>query len=171
MQVDRLQLSNDLLQKEAKETEWVLKLCRLLRTVRAPCPNISADWVLPSSSQEFQADVCTVWSLGLLLMELLCGDVPFDSTDIMIKKFSKIVSKDITGQKQTIRVKIQSSQDVKDPAVKAMILKQIYQKLKDHEMAENSTVKWAEQRDGEVFHKKKDNNIGAGNENQQRCDL
>ncbi|KAG7324706.1 hypothetical protein KOW79_011022 [Hemibagrus wyckioides] len=48
---------------------------------------------------------------------------------------------------------------------------QIYQKLKDHEMAENSTVKWAEQRDGEVFHKKKDNNIGAGNENQQRCDL
>ncbi|KAK3529398.1 hypothetical protein QTP70_031145, partial [Hemibagrus guttatus] len=72
---------------------------------------------------------------------------------------------EITEIKRTIRLKIRSSQDVKDAAVKAMILKQIYQKLKDHGTAQNSTMKWVEQQDGEVFHKKKENNIGAGNEN------
>ncbi|XP_058262743.1 C-type mannose receptor 2-like isoform X2 [Hemibagrus wyckioides] len=119
----------------------------------------TVSWVTGKPDNALKVENCG-YIINNQAADALCSDVkPF------------FCCSDITGQKQTIRVKIQSSQDVKDPAVKAMILKQIYQKLKDHEMAENSTVKWAEQRDGEVFHKKKDNNIGAGNENQQRCDL
>ncbi|XP_053506833.1 putative C-type lectin domain family 20 member A [Ictalurus furcatus] len=50
-------------------------------------------------------------------------------------------------------VKVRSSQDVNDPAVLVAILEQIKQKLKDHGIAENITVKWREQPDGSVFHK------------------
>ncbi|XP_058247342.1 putative C-type lectin domain family 20 member A [Hemibagrus wyckioides] len=65
---------------------------------------------------------------------------------------------EITGKLQIIRVKVRSSQDVKDPAVKEAILEQINQKLKDHGMAKNITMKWREQPDGNVFHKEKENN-------------
>ncbi|KAG7331903.1 hypothetical protein KOW79_005872 [Hemibagrus wyckioides] len=65
---------------------------------------------------------------------------------------------EITGKLQIIRVKVRSSQDVKDPAVKEAILEQIKKKLKDHGMAKNITVKWREQPDGNVFHKEKENN-------------
>ncbi|XP_053094488.1 C-type mannose receptor 2-like [Pangasianodon hypophthalmus] len=77
----------------------------------------------------------------------------------------------ITDKKETIRVKVRSSQDVNDPAVKAAILEQIYQKLRDHGMAQNITVKWREQRDGEVFHKEKQNNTMVKNETKQKCGL
>ncbi|XP_034158431.1 putative C-type lectin domain family 20 member A isoform X2 [Pangasianodon hypophthalmus] len=64
----------------------------------------------------------------------------------------------ITGQQQILRVKVRSNQDVNDPAVKVAILEQIKQKLKDHGMAENITLKWREQPDGKVFHKEIENN-------------
>ncbi|XP_053089820.1 C-type mannose receptor 2-like isoform X1 [Pangasianodon hypophthalmus] len=63
----------------------------------------------------------------------------------------------ITGKQQIIKVKVRANQDVNEFAVKAAILEQIKQKLKDHGMAENITVKWREQPDGKVFHKEKNN--------------
>ncbi|KAK2845985.1 hypothetical protein Q7C36_010839 [Tachysurus vachellii] len=60
-------------------------------------------------------------------------------------------------KRQILRVKVQSSQDVNDPALKEAMLEQIKQKLKDHGMAENITVKWKKQPDGNVFFKEKNN--------------
>ncbi|KAG7318740.1 hypothetical protein KOW79_017214 [Hemibagrus wyckioides] len=59
----------------------------------------------------------------------------------------------ITGQQQIVRVKVQSNEDVNDPAMKEAILEQVNQKLKDHLKTENITVKWRKQPDGVVFHK------------------
>ncbi|XP_034165435.2 C-type mannose receptor 2-like [Pangasianodon hypophthalmus] len=63
-----------------------------------------------------------------------------------------------TTKQQIVRMKIQSSQDVNNLAVKAAILEQIEHELKDHGMSENITVKWREQLDGVVFHKQKEGN-------------
>ncbi|XP_026993775.1 C-type lectin-like [Tachysurus fulvidraco] len=60
-------------------------------------------------------------------------------------------------ERQIVRVKVQSSQDVNDPALKEAMLEQIKQKLKDHGMAENITVKCKEKPDGNVFYKEKNN--------------
>ncbi|XP_058240393.1 macrophage mannose receptor 1-like [Hemibagrus wyckioides] len=62
----------------------------------------------------------------------------------------------IKGKKQIARVKVQSDQDVKSPAVKAAILDKIMQMLSGHG---NITVKWREQPDGLVFNKIKENTI------------
>ncbi|XP_058262783.1 C-type mannose receptor 2-like [Hemibagrus wyckioides] len=76
--------------------------------------------------------------------DALCSDImPFVCYSGIIRKY------------KTVRLKVRSNQDVNDPGVKAAILEQIKQKLKDHGMAENSTVKWREQPDGLVFHKQK----------------
>ncbi|XP_053086714.1 putative C-type lectin domain family 20 member A [Pangasianodon hypophthalmus] len=56
-------------------------------------------------------------------------------------------------KEQIMRMKVKSNQDVNDPAVKAAILQKIKQKLKEHGIAENTTMKWREQPDGMVFHK------------------
>ncbi|XP_046701694.1 C-type mannose receptor 2-like [Silurus meridionalis] len=63
----------------------------------------------------------------------------------------------ITGKWEIIKVTVQSFYNVNDPEVKVAILEQIKQKLKDHGLAENITVKWREQPNGVVFHKKKGN--------------
>ncbi|KAK3517941.1 hypothetical protein QTP70_027899, partial [Hemibagrus guttatus] len=60
----------------------------------------------------------------------------------------------IPRQQQIMRVAVQSNQDVNDPAANVAILEQIKQKLKDHGMVKNMTVKWREHLDGDVFHKK-----------------
>ncbi|KAK3505546.1 hypothetical protein QTP70_021812, partial [Hemibagrus guttatus] len=62
----------------------------------------------------------------------------------------------ITEKQQIVKVKVRSNQDVNDPQVKVAILGQIKQKLKDHGMTENITVKWREESDGRVFHKEKE---------------
>ncbi|KAF4085428.1 hypothetical protein AMELA_G00118770 [Ameiurus melas] len=59
-------------------------------------------------------------------------------------------------KKQIIRLKIQSNQDVNNLISQAAILEQIRQKLKDHGMAENITVEWRKQPNGEVFQKEKE---------------
>ncbi|KAK3529399.1 hypothetical protein QTP70_031144, partial [Hemibagrus guttatus] len=41
-----------------------------------------------------EAHITSVWSLGLLLVELVYGDISFNSPDIMIKKCSKFLSKE-----------------------------------------------------------------------------
>ncbi|KAK2832634.1 hypothetical protein Q7C36_016096 [Tachysurus vachellii] len=70
---------------------------------------------------------------------------------------------------QTLRVKVQSSEDVNDPAVMKAILEQINQKLKDHLGTENITVKWRKQSDGVVFHKvKEEKNTTVVN---KKCEL
>ncbi|XP_027034994.2 lymphocyte antigen 75-like [Tachysurus fulvidraco] len=58
----------------------------------------------------------------------------------------------ITGKQQIVRMKIQSYQDVNNLSVKLAILEQIKQKMSEHGMAENITVKWREESDGKVFH-------------------
>ncbi|MCI4383846.1 hypothetical protein PGIGA_G00031410 [Pangasianodon gigas] len=68
----------------------------------------------------------------------------------------------ITGKEQIVRLKVQANQDVNDPAVKMTILEQIKQKVKNHGMAKNITVKWRKQPDGMVFHKKKENTTTVG---------
>ncbi|KAK2845984.1 hypothetical protein Q7C36_010838, partial [Tachysurus vachellii] len=60
-------------------------------------------------------------------------------------------------KRHILRVKVQSSQDVNDPALKEAMLEQIKQKLKDHGMAENITVKWKELPDRNVFFKENKN--------------
>ncbi|XP_047665058.1 lymphocyte antigen 75-like [Tachysurus fulvidraco] len=64
----------------------------------------------------------------------------------------------ITGQKQTIRVKIRSEQDVNDSEVNGAILEKIKGKLKENGMGENVTVTWRKQKDGKVFKKKETGN-------------
>ncbi|XP_060771922.1 uncharacterized protein LOC132882830 [Neoarius graeffei] len=56
-------------------------------------------------------------------------------------------------KQRIIRMKVKSSQDANDPAVKAAILQKIMEKMKEHGMAENVTIKWKQQPDGLVFHK------------------
>ncbi|XP_017339556.1 C-type mannose receptor 2 isoform X2 [Ictalurus punctatus] len=60
----------------------------------------------------------------------------------------------ITGKKQVIRIKVCSSEEPNGAAVMAVTLQQIKQKLQDHGIAGDTTVKWREQPDGLVFHKK-----------------
>ncbi|XP_062844568.1 GTPase IMAP family member 6-like [Trichomycterus rosablanca] len=59
----------------------------------------------------------------------------------------------ITGQIQILRFEVQSDQNMNDPAVKAALLQMILQKLKEHGMEQNITLKWREQPGGDVFHK------------------
>ncbi|TTO63366.1 hypothetical protein Baya_15295 [Bagarius yarrelli] len=62
---------------------------------------------------------------------------------------------DVTEQQQIVKVKVQSSEDVNDPAMKAAILDQINQKLMEMGMTGTFTLKWRKQSDGEVFYKEK----------------
>ncbi|KAF4088839.1 hypothetical protein AMELA_G00059330, partial [Ameiurus melas] len=80
---------------------------------------------------------------------------------------------DITGRKQTIRVKIQSKQNVNDPAFQAAILDKIKEKLMDHGMPENTTMNWLKQPGGVVFHKEEydNNNNGTEKKTKESCDL
>ncbi|XP_053489442.1 C-type mannose receptor 2-like [Ictalurus furcatus] len=61
----------------------------------------------------------------------------------------------VSTKQQIMKMKIQSSQDLNDPAVNAAILEKIMQNLKDNGMVEEIMVKWRVQSDGEVFHKEK----------------
>ncbi|XP_062846309.1 putative C-type lectin domain family 20 member A [Trichomycterus rosablanca] len=65
----------------------------------------------------------------------------------------------ITGQKQILKFKVRSDQDVNDPVVQAALLEKIQQKLKELGMEQNITLKWREQADGVVFHKIKNDTI------------
>ncbi|XP_058261497.1 C-type mannose receptor 2-like [Hemibagrus wyckioides] len=66
---------------------------------------------------------------------------------------------EIRKKMQVIRVKVQSGQDVNNLDIKSAVVEQIRQKLKDHGMAENTTVKWREQPDGEEFYKEKERSV------------
>ncbi|KAF7704805.1 hypothetical protein HF521_021877 [Silurus meridionalis] len=63
----------------------------------------------------------------------------------------------VTAKKQTVRIKIQSNQDLNDPAVNEDILEKIRQKLADNGMEEDVMMKWNVKADGLVFHKEKRN--------------
>ncbi|KAL7841245.1 hypothetical protein SRHO_G00249360 [Serrasalmus rhombeus] len=54
-----------------------------------------------------------------------------------------------------LKVEVQSTHNVNDPAVKMAILEKIQQEMKDHGMAEKTKLTWKPQPDGNVFHKKK----------------
>ncbi|XP_053335901.1 putative C-type lectin domain family 20 member A [Clarias gariepinus] len=60
---------------------------------------------------------------------------------------------------QTMRLRVESDRSVFDPAVQSLILEQIQQKLDENGMLENITVTWKVQPDGNIFHKKKKNNV------------
>ncbi|XP_046709146.1 C-type mannose receptor 2-like isoform X1 [Silurus meridionalis] len=53
--------------------------------------------------------------------------------------------REITRLKQTVRLKIQSTDNMMDSDVKAAILEQIKLKMRDHGVADNITVKWIKQ--------------------------
>ncbi|XP_017332281.1 CUB and zona pellucida-like domain-containing protein 1 isoform X2 [Ictalurus punctatus] len=61
----------------------------------------------------------------------------------------------LSSKQQIIKMKIQSSQDLNDPAVNVAILEKIKQNLEDNGMVEGIKVKWRVQSDGEVFHEEK----------------
>ncbi|XP_051982077.1 C-type lectin mannose-binding isoform-like [Xyrauchen texanus] len=54
---------------------------------------------------------------------------------------------------QTVRVQVKSSGNVNNPAVKNEILMKIEQKLKEKGLAENATLSWRTQSDGNIFQK------------------
>ncbi|KAI4878294.1 hypothetical protein NFI96_000095 [Prochilodus magdalenae] len=58
-------------------------------------------------------------------------------------------------QRKVIQVEVQYNQDVNDPAVRAAIMEKMKQKLKEQGLSETTTLKWREQPNGMVFHKKK----------------
>ncbi|KAK3525078.1 hypothetical protein QTP86_014453 [Hemibagrus guttatus] len=101
-------------------------------------------WMTGKPDNALGSENCGYLSNGQAA-DALCSDImPFFCYSI------------ITGQQQIVRVKVQSNEDVNDPAVKEVILEQINQKLKDHLRTENITVKWRKQLDGVVFHKMKE---------------
>ncbi|XP_061569494.1 secretory phospholipase A2 receptor-like [Cololabis saira] len=51
-----------------------------------------------------------------------------------------------------VKVKVDGSVDLKDPAVQEQLLKQLQDKLKE-DGVDGVTLKWKKQKDGEVFHK------------------
>ncbi|XP_061576689.1 snaclec 7-like [Cololabis saira] len=62
---------------------------------------------------------------------------------------------DTPGVKKTVvkvKVKVDGSVDLKDPAVQEQLLKQLQDKLKE-DGVDGVTLKWKKQKDGEVFHK------------------
>ncbi|XP_061576473.1 secretory phospholipase A2 receptor-like isoform X1 [Cololabis saira] len=64
-------------------------------------------------------------------------------------------SYDTPGVKKTVvkvKVKVDGSVDLKDPAVQEQLLKQLQDKLKK-DGVDGVTLKWKKQKDGEVFHK------------------
>ncbi|XP_047673133.1 uncharacterized protein LOC113634790 isoform X2 [Tachysurus fulvidraco] len=62
-----IKLSNELLQEEAEKSEWLLKLCRLLRVVCTPSSEGSGDQELPRSVEEFQEELDSRYTVGELL--------------------------------------------------------------------------------------------------------
>ncbi|KAM9335555.1 uncharacterized protein ABDE67_020547 [Symphorus nematophorus] len=58
-------------------------------------------------------------------------------------------------QRQVVKVKIDSSVDLNDPAVQADILKKFEDQLKEKGMS-GVTLKWRKQPDGKVFHKEEE---------------
>ncbi|KAF3697535.1 hypothetical protein EXN66_Car013215 [Channa argus] len=65
-----------------------------------------------------------------------------------------------TVRKQVVRLMMKledSSVDLNDPAVKADLLKQFQDRLKDNGLSD-VTLKWREQPDGKVFHKNQKKN-------------
>ncbi|XP_036439286.1 C-type lectin lectoxin-Thr1-like [Colossoma macropomum] len=65
----------------------------------------------------------------------------------------------ITGKRQILSVELRSDHNVNDPAVKESILEMILQELKQHGMAENTTLTWRLQPDGNIFQKKKNKEL------------
>ncbi|KAK1792120.1 hypothetical protein P4O66_001897 [Electrophorus voltai] len=60
------------------------------------------------------------------------------------------------SERQIIKVKVKTDQDVYDPNVQSAILEMMHQKLAAVGMAENTTLSWRVQQDGKIFHKKQE---------------
>ncbi|XP_053086696.1 C-type mannose receptor 2-like [Pangasianodon hypophthalmus] len=62
-------------------------------------------------------------------------------------------------EQQIMRLQVKSDGSVSDPAVQSSIFEQIKQKLEENGMLENITVTWKVQPDGNIFHKKKKDDL------------
>ncbi|KAK2865918.1 hypothetical protein Q7C36_001974 [Tachysurus vachellii] len=105
-------------------------------------PFTSITW-LPEEPNNLLGNENCVAILNDMAIDVICSRIkPFFCQSV------------IKGKKQIARVKVQSNQDVNDPAVKAAILDKINQMFN---VLGNITVKWREQQNGQVFNKIKGN--------------
>ncbi|XP_058262309.1 serine/threonine-protein kinase pim-1-like [Hemibagrus wyckioides] len=99
-----IKLSYDLLQEKAQETEWLLKLCRLLRDVHVIPPAVFIKLEPPSSSQEFQEELDSRYIVGELLGKgahsaVYAGVRKADGRQVALKYVTKKVKESFPGTK------------------------------------------------------------------------
>ncbi|KAK3529063.1 hypothetical protein QTP70_015378 [Hemibagrus guttatus] len=98
---ENIKLSIDLLRKKAPETEWLLKLCRLLRDIHAFLPAVFINREQPRLSQEFQD---TPYTVGELLGKGKCSAVyagvrKADGRPVALKYVTKTFIESFLGTK------------------------------------------------------------------------
>ncbi|XP_047673121.1 uncharacterized protein LOC113634797 isoform X2 [Tachysurus fulvidraco] len=99
-----IKLSNELLQEEAEKSEWLLKLCRLLRVVCTPSSEGSGDQELPRSVEEFQEELDSRYTVGELLGKgafgaVYAGVCKADGRSVALKYVTKTIKESFPGTK------------------------------------------------------------------------
>ncbi|KAL7855784.1 hypothetical protein AOLI_G00193880 [Acnodon oligacanthus] len=95
----------------------------------------------------------------------------FDDGNCLVQRAFFCQSELMLKKTQSVRLMIQTNQNVNHPAVKADILDKVQQTLKEQGMAEGTTLRWREKPDGTVFHTKMHNSDSVENSTIGICKL
>ncbi|XP_053087118.1 secretory phospholipase A2 receptor-like [Pangasianodon hypophthalmus] len=108
----------------------------------------SIPWGLFQPDNLFGAQNCATYAVGMISDETCSSEYAFfcHSTPPVRKQ-------------QIMRLQVKSDGSVFDPDVQASILEQIKEKLEENGMLENTTVAWKVQPEGNIFYKKKNNDL------------